>query len=44
MLTADDAFIVILDDRAHLVRRRAGGRMAGATPVPVAGFQPYRGR
>ena len=24
--------------------RRAGGRMSGATPVPVAGFQPYRGR
>ena len=22
----------------------ARGRMSGATPVPVAGFQPYRGR
>ena len=28
-----------------LLRRwRAGGRMSGATPVPVAGFQPYSGR
>ena len=23
---------------------RAGGRMPGAVPVPVAGFQPWRGR
>ena len=23
---------------------RAGGRMSGAVPVPVAGFQPWRGR
>ena len=24
--------------------RRVRGRMSGATPVPVAGFQPYSGR
>jgi hypothetical protein len=26
------------------LRRVAVGRMSGATPVPVAGFQPHRGR
>ena len=35
---------VVAGHRRVLLRRRAGGRMSGATPVPVAGFQPYRGR
>jgi hypothetical protein len=29
--------------RVLLSGRRAGGRMSGAMPVPVAGFQPCRG-
>ena len=35
---------VIAGHRRSLRWRRAGGRMSGATPVPVAGFQPWRGR
>ena len=35
---------VIGGHRRFLLCRRAGGGMSGATPVPVAGFQPCRGR
>ena len=35
---------VIAGHRRSLRWRRAGGRTSGATPVPVAGFQPWRGR
>ena len=34
----------VIGGHRRAFRRRAGGGMSGATPVPVAGFQPCRGR